>query len=242
MRYYSRVATWKDSPELIDPATVDDARATTPKATFAREWECDFDSAEGLVYVFDESFHVRECPEGIRFQKFVLGIDHGWSDPGVFLAGGIIGNGEDAELWILDEIYSTEKPNSEWNSLASSKFHGWRAWADPSRPDRINDLRKAGLDIRGADNSIEAGVARVADLLHIRESESGRRFARLYVHPRCRNTISEFTKYKRKPDPLSPGRFLDEIIDRDNHAMDSLRYLAVGEFGFVTSRNETPGT
>jgi phage terminase large subunit len=237
VRYYSRIFTWRDTPELVDPETVEDARETTPAATFAREWECDFDSAEGLVYSgFDETFHVREVPERIHFYKRGLGIDHGWSDPGVFLEYGISGHGADSALWITGEHYHTEKPNHEWDQLASSKYHGWQAWADPSRPDRINDLRRAGLAIRGADNSIDAGVARVADLLHIRSDEAGERWARLYVSPRCVNIIDEFAKYKRKPDPMVPGRFLDDIIDKDNHAMDALRYLAVGEFGRPENR------
>lgn len=237
MKYFSRVFTWRDVPELISPETIEDAKATTPAATFAREWECDFDSAEGLVYSgFDEKFHVREVPQGMRFQKRGLGIDHGWADPGVMLEYGIVGHGEGAELWITDEHHHHEKPNHEWDLLATERYHGWHAWADPSRPDRINDLRRAGLAIRGADNSIEAGVSRVAELLHIRTDEDGTQWCRLYISPRCVNTIREFLSYKRKPDPMNAGRFLEDIIDRDNHTMDALRYLTVGEFGRPANR------
>jgi hypothetical protein len=232
VKYYSRIFTWRDSPELISAGTVADAKALTPAATFAREWECDFDSAEGLVYSgFDEKFHVREVPTGLRIQKRGLGIDHGWADPGVFLEYGIAGHGDGSELWITDEHYHSEKPNHEWDQIVTERYHGWTAWADPSRPDRINDLRRAGLSIRGADNSIDAGLARVAELLHIRTDEAGEKWCRLYISPRCVNTIREMLSYKRKPDPMNAGRFLEDIIDRDNHTSDALRYLTIGEFG-----------
>ena len=59
--YHTVHATYRDCPETVDPETVTDAKANTPPEIFRREWECDFDSAEGLVYgLFDEAFHVRK--------------------------------------------------------------------------------------------------------------------------------------------------------------------------------------
>jgi phage terminase large subunit len=107
---------------------------------------------------------------------------------------------------------------------------------DPSRPDRINDYRRAGLNAVGADNSIPAGVARVAELLFRRKLEEGDDYARLYIHPRCVNTIREFKSYRRKRDPHNANAFLEDIEDRNNHALDSLRYMVIGEFGRSLSR------
>lgn len=242
---YSFHATWRDAPQNVSEQAAAAARVTMTPAAYKREWECDFDSNEGLVYgdVWVESFHVRPPPPLNSFNEFHVGMDHGWVDAGVLLLGGVRGHGEDAEMWVLEEHYSSETPNHVWDERAK-KWSFAKFWPDPSRPDRIHDLRSAGLNVGETDNEIEAGVARVADLLFTRTIEQmGPAFqtiktarARLYVAPQCVNTIREFGLYKRKPDRLDPDRFTEEILDRDNHAMDALRYMAIGRFGRMPNR------
>lgn len=234
-RYHSLHATWEDAPETVSEDAVRDAERTTPKAIFRREWLCDFDAAEGLVYPFDESVHVRIPDERIWFTSKVVGADWGWSDPGVFLDIGVTGHGKDSALWVLDEVYESEKPNGWWDSKAKAfaKAGQRKFYCDPSRPDRIADLRAAGCNPVGADNDIEHGVSRVAELLFVREDEAGNKRTRLFVHPRCVNTIREFNSYRRKRDPKQADAYLEAIEDRNNHAMDALRYAAVGLFGLA---------
>jgi phage terminase large subunit len=226
--YYGRHSTYRDAPETVSPLAVARARATTPPATFAREWEADADAGEGLVYPFDERFHVREPPKNLRFREFVVGQDHGWSDPGVQVRGGVQGHGEDAVLWLLDEHYDRETPNHVWDERAR-KWGDAVFWPDPSRPDRIHDLRMLGIHVGETDNDIFAGLSRVANLLFIRDEEDGTRWARLYVSPKCVNTIREFGLYRRKKNP--DGSFDEMPEDKNNHAMDAVRYMAVGRFG-----------
>lgn len=242
--HYSFRVKSSDCPEIVSPKFLADEKRTCPAAYYAREYEADFDSAEGLVYPFDEAFHVREPPPNIHFNRYVVGGDHGWNDPGVLLLGGIYGHGDDAGLWILEEHYASERPNNQWDAIVTEHYQGIRGWLDPSRPDRINDYRRAGLNAHGADNSIEAGVSRVADLLVKRYIEGlDEPYARLYVHPRCVNTIREFKSYRRKRDPSNVSGFLEDIEDKNNHAMDSLRYMAIGEFGRPANhRHEVRGS
>lgn len=260
-RYKSFFATYKDCPELVDAREVEDARRHTVASVFAREWECDFDSAEGLVYPFDESFHVREVPQGVHFAEYIIGCDHGWTDPGVLLLIGIYGHGNDSVAWVLDEIYVTEKPEDWWIQQAISweaavdssngqpGAHTLRARArnpvmacDRSRPDRIRGYINAGLNAVPADNRIDPGVARVANLLFRERVEAGEDRCRLFVRPCCVNTIAEFNSYKRKPDPKEPDRYTEDIIDRSNHAMDALRYACITKFGPLSyGRHEAPG-
>jgi hypothetical protein len=243
-RFYTVHATYKHAPQNVDQREVETARVTMPAATFDREYNCNFDAGEGLVYPFDEAFHVREPPSLDFFSEFICGVDHGWTDPGVLLLGGIVGNGQDAELWLLDEQYKSEAPNSHWDALAKA----WdiqagkkvQFWADRSRPDRIDAFRHQGLAIQAGDsdpNAIAAGISRVADLLFIRQVEEiGPKFlslvsrkARLYVSPGCTNTIREFGLYRRKKNP--DGTFSEDPQDKDNHTMDALRYMVLGRFG-----------
>lgn len=227
-RYRTVHATYRDNPEIVDIREVDDARRDTPKSTFEREWECNFDAGEGLVYPFDEQFHVREPPEHEAIREFIVGMDHGWVDAGVLLLIGIQGHGRDATAWVLDEHYESEVPNHVWDERAKAWNYA-KFWPDPSRPDRINDLKRVGVTAGDTDNDIDGGISRVADLLFVRIGESGDRWARLFVSPKCVNTIREFGLYRRKKNP--DGTFSEDPEDKNNHAMDALRYALVGRFG-----------
>jgi phage terminase large subunit len=53
----------------------------------------------------------------------------------------------------------------------------------------------------------------------------------MYVHPRCKNFLDEIGKYRRKRDPKNLDRILEDIEDRNNHAMDACRYCTYTRFG-----------
>jgi hypothetical protein len=93
-------------------------------------------------------------------------------------------------------------------------------WAEFAQV-RIDAFNKAGLRVEGAKNAIDEGVDAVADRLVLRldpnDKDGKRRFARLYVSPKCKETIGEFGKYRRRRDPKNPERVLDAIEDKDNH-------------------------
>jgi len=59
--------------------------------------------------------------------------------------------------------------------------------------------------------SIESGIAFM------------RSFDEIVVHPRCRETANEFRLYRYKVDRLS-GKILPDIVDANNHYLDSARY------------------
>lgn len=225
---YAFHATYEDAPETVSAQAVAKAKATTPAATFNREWRSDPDAGEGLVYPFDERIHVAEPPPLNSFREFHVGMDHGWVDAGFLGLAGIQGHGEDAVVWLLDEWYESECPNHVWNERAQAWNYA-KFWPDPSRPDRINDLRAMGLKVGETDNNLLGGIARVAELMFVRTTESGERYSRFYVSPKCKHTIREFGLYRRKK--LPDGTFDEMPEDKNNHSMDGVRYLVVGRFG-----------
>lgn len=248
-RFYGFRLRSADSPQ-VDQTWLSEVRsdlyAKGKGPTYEREYECNFDAAEGLVYpTFNQDFHVRPPPHEVPWSEILVGVDHGWNDPGVILVLGVLGNGRDAMVYVIEETYETAKDTTWWEERAAEVAWRYRYWpqrwfADPSRPDRIVDLRRAvtqahpelsdSFAIREGENSIEAGVDAVADRLAIRDSEMGKR-ARLYLAPGCANTIAEFGKYRRKRDPKNTETILDDIVDKDNHAMDALRYAIFTRFG-----------
>lgn len=244
--YHTVFATWRDAPEQVSPEVVEDARRTTPPAIFAREWECNFDAAEGLVYgdVYDERFHVRYPPDGIRFNEILIGGDAGWEDPGVLLVIGVQGSGADAVCWVVYEVYERHQTPDWWQERMRQLmewYPGAYLYHDPSRPDLIKLYQRAGARPRTFEKSIEAGIHAVANRLKI-QGTGDNRAARLYVSPDCVNTIWELGAYRRRSDPHDPDRYLEEVLDKDNHAMDAMRGAIIGRFGKAPNvRTEVPG-
>jgi hypothetical protein len=243
-------ATYRDAPETVSPKAVAKAKATTPKATFEREWEANPDAGEGLIYQeFDPDFHVRKAPDWSTFNEFLVGADFGDVDPAVLLLIGIQGHGNDATAWCLDEWYEPGTLNSVWDERAKV----WRNatfYPDPSRQDRVRDWRSFNLrveDIPPDVKPIAAGIGRVADMLFRRKQEYERggelrvhEWAHLYFDPKCKNVIREMGLYRRRKMP--DGSFSEDPVDKDNHALDALRYALASRFGRApNSRHVTSG-
>lgn len=244
LRYRSFRFRSDESPQ-VDQVWLAAMRQVTNPAVFAREYDCNFDSGEGLIYPFEEEFHVRTPPPYHAFRKFIVGVDHGQSDPGVMLLLGIQGHGNDAVVWVLKEWYETHVANSEWDRRAREWSFAEAFHCDPSRPDRIDDMRRnAGVNSIKADNNILGGIARVSDLMFKREvGLDGNPWARMFFSPEVPNTIREVNNYRRKRDPHNADQFLESPIGKDDHALDALRYACVGEFGRGEStRGEVDGS
>ena len=249
-RYVSMLTRSKDSPQVDHywlSQVLKDLKSEGRHSTYLREYECDFDAAEGLVYsMFETGLHVTEPDYGVPYDEIIVGVDHGWNDPGVFMIGGVIGNGRDAIVHWLEEVYEREKDTTWWCNKAAEVAWKYRRYqqhwyADPSRPDRIVDIRKAvraqhpelqsRFIVNPGENEIEAGVDAVADRMMPRELEDERRVARMYFSKACQEAVAEIGKYRRKRDPKNQERILDEIVDADNHAMDAIRYAVMTRFG-----------
>ncbi len=50
----------------------------------------------------------------------------------------------------------------------------------------------------------------------------------IVVHPRCRHLIDELALYSYRTHPKT-GEILSELEDRENHAVDALRYAVEGQ-------------
>lgn len=243
-RYRSFHATYRDCPDTVDAAEVEDARLNTPPAAFAREWECDFDSAEGLVFpMFSEDVHVRDPPPNVVWREIIVGVDHGWRDPGVFLKFGLAGSGRDTIAWAIDEVYESDREEDWWVDQAvlwnqSDPHATW--YADPSMPARIAALaRKAKCRMQALEpdeRKIEDGVGTVANLMALREREDGSRVTRLFISPKCKNFIRELGLYRHKRDPKSADKFTDTIEGRNDHCPDAARYALHGRLGKTLSQ------
>lgn len=88
-------------------------------------------------------------------------------------------------------------------------------YGDNARPESISHLKKKGLyrivGVEKGKGSVEDGI------------EFIRSFKKVYIHPRCTETLNEFREYSYKKDRLT-DEVLPIIVDKHNHYIDALRY------------------
>lgn len=232
---HSLHATYRDAPRQVSASYVESVRATMLPQVFDREWLASFDSGDRLVYPFEYDVHVRPFVKSTPITEWLVGVDFGWADAGVFLLCAVRGLGREATIHVVKEIYEHQRVESWWLERAKElkrEYQNAKWYADKSQPARIEALRRdAHVNIVPGDNNIYDGVDAVADRLVKRKRQDGSEMVRMFVDPSCVNTIREFNLYRRKADPKDKERATDEIEDRDNHAMDSLRYAVFTRFG-----------
>lgn len=196
------------------------ARRTMARHRFEMRYNGLFTQAAGLVYPDLASCIVDpyEPPDG----TLVGGMDFGWNDPFAAVAG---------TLYVAEDTGKTNGDPRDvlymWYERYRRRTHLWEhaqalpsgvTWyADPSRPDSIDDLRRADVIVRKADNDIIRGI----DAVNARLYDGRLKISRL-----CRAVIAEAELYGYPLEEDEPKG--DRPVDENNHALDALRYGVMG--------------
>lgn len=164
---------------------------------------------EGLAYprvIFEPTgSHIFEHP--------TYGLDFGFNDPTVCVCCEIVGN----KLYVQQEFYQrcmdvTDIKNSLWQCCKRNCM----IICDSAQPQIIRELHNAGFAVKPCmkgNGSVFDGVQLVNNYeIHCIGSQVG-------------NLAKEFKTYSYEQD--LDGNYLDVLQDKNNHAMDALRY-AVG--------------
>ena len=169
--------------------------------------------AEGLIYSnFEElDFDIEEIKKRKNI-KSAFGLDFGYTnDPTAFICSLV--DLDNMEIFIFDEHY--QKAMSNKMIVDMIKYKGYakeRIIGDSSEPKSIDDIKKQGIyRIKGArkgKDSILNGIQYIQDF-------------KIYVHPKCENTIIELSNYVWD---TKDGNAINKPIDDYNHLMDALRY------------------
>jgi terminase large subunit-like protein len=197
---------------------------------FNQEWLAQFTNPTQLVYgkfsrdvhIFGSGYEIEEMPDT---GTFCLTMDFGMTDPTAALFVNIDFQGN---WWIFDEVYQSDLHLDQLVYVLRDKMgdrHFTRIIGDGAARFELESLRKRRFRIsggkKGAD-SIFNGIKEVQSLLEIRE---GTGKPKLYIHASCKNTIREFDSYSWIRDAF--GELTNVPEDKNNHAMDAIRYLAL---------------
>ncbi len=144
------------------------------------------------------------------FEKFYNGVDWGFStDPFAFIRAAI----EDDNLFITEEIYSTNLLNKASIPLVKEIVKDERVICDSSEPKSIYEFQTSGIKATGARKgrgSIETGIKLLQS------------FNSIIIHPDCKNAQKEFFNYCFKTN--FDGEIIPVPEDKNNHLIDALRY------------------
>lgn len=212
--------TTYDNP-FIAKEEIDGARKQMTEDRFAQEYLAEFKKMEGLVYKdFNRDIHLfTDVTVRPDTAERITGVDFGWTNPTAVIP---IEKDRQGTYWVGREWYKTEQGQKQINeAVAFTRPHC--VYPDPAEPDRIEELRKAGLNIMEVSKDIEAGITSIQELF---------KQGRLKIHKDNVNLISELETYHypdRKPDHNAP----ELPVDEDNHALDALRYAIHSNAGMT---------
>jgi hypothetical protein len=212
--YYVRQWSSYHNP-AYPKAEYERARRTLSPQRFAMRYDGDFVKRAGLVYPDLDRCIVNPAEVLLPEGELIGGIDWGWNDPFAALAAVRYVDEDGAEkLYVWYERY---KRNTSLGQHAAALPPGVTWYADPSRPDSINELKRAGHRVLPARNDIIVGV----DAVNARVYSS-----RLLISDHCKAVIAEGDEYRYpEKDDETTG---ENPIDEFNHALDTLRYLVMG--------------
>lgn len=118
-------------------------------------------------------------------------------------------------LYIFREIYQVGLSNTQAiQMIKEENKHNDLIIGDSAEPKSLHEFRQHGLKVRGAKkgpDSVEYGIKFLQDLEEI-----------VIDDQRCPNTAREFLNYELEKD--AQGNFKAKFPDKDNHAIDSVRY------------------
>lgn len=173
-------------------------------------------AAEGRIYdFFDEQEYAREAPKG-PWMQWRVSVDYGTVNP---TSMGLWGLCDGVWYRVKEAYYNSraegrQKTDEEYAAMLRELVGGRkisRVIVDPSAASFIETLRRAGLRVKRADNSVGDGIRVTAELLRQRK---------IVLCPTCRDCLREMAEYRWEENGDRPHK-------ENDHAMDELRYFAM---------------
>ncbi|WPY01512.1 Phage terminase large subunit (plasmid) [Candidatus Trichorickettsia mobilis] len=168
------------------------------------------------VFVKDKHWFVEEF-EQPRNAHLHFGLDFGFSPEHPTAGIRCYIDDKANYLYITHEAVKTELSLEHMGQFLEERLPQLKQYciyADNAGQIQIDYLKRRGYWIepvkKGA-GSIEGGIEYIKS------------FSKVIIHPRCVETIKEFSLYSYKVDERS-GDIKQEIIDKNNHCIDSIRY------------------
>jgi phage terminase large subunit len=163
--------------------------------------------------VFNTWNTIERIPDGVKLLGY--GVDFGYNDPST-----VVGVYHDNDtLFFKELLYSrgltTQDLITKMEQLSVDKTDSF--WCDSSQPQTIEELKRSRFNVKPVNKkSILHGI----DLI---------KRHKVFITTDSTNTLQEFQSYKWKIN--KDGQMLDTPEDKDNHSIDSIRYVLESTIG-----------
>ena len=209
-----RETGWRDNPWLPKELQAEkDYLARVDKDAYDHVWGGQI-MKRSIAQVMHGKCILEDFVPGSDWSGPYFGADWGFaSDPATLLKIWI----HQKRLYVEHEFWGIgveiDELPKKFEQIPGAKEHVIRA--DSARPETISYIKRNGFPLIKATSkwpgSVEDGVAFL------------RAFEKIVIHPRCIHTDEESRTYRHKVDPLT-GDVMPEIIDKNNHCWDPIRY------------------
>jgi len=156
--------------------------------------------SEGVIYTHWANY------SGSISGHSVYGLDFGYNNPTSLVSV----TEKDKNIYAEEIIYQSHLTNQDLIALLKTHIpSGAIIYGDAAEPARIEEIRRAGFNIRPANKNVKEGI----DFIKSRK---------LHIHQASANMLKEIKSYKFKQ-----GTKNEEPIKLNDHSMDALRYGAI---------------
>jgi len=149
-----------------------------------------------------------------KYDQVVYGLDFGFNHPTALVQIGEL----DGELYLKELLYQTKLTNSDVINklllLIDNKND--YIYADTAEPNRIEEIRRAGFNVRPSDKSVKDGI----DFCKRKH---------LHISKDSVNLIKEVNGYKYKEN--KDGEAIEEPLKFQDDACDAFRYAIYNHWG-----------
>lgn len=199
-------STYKDNPFLTSETVKEIESYKDIDENFWRIYgEGERGHSEGIIYTKWELFS--ETPKG----QTVYGLDFGFNNPTALVKI----TEHDKNLYLQEELYQSGLTNNDLIGILKQKVKPHDPiFADAAEPQRIEEIRRAGLSVKPADKAVKDGI----DFVKSR---------RLFIHRESANLQKEIKSYKYLTYKANKNTS-EEPMKLNDHTMDAMRYAAMG--------------
>lgn len=158
--------------------------------------------SEGVIYTHWNS------TTSFESDRVAFGLDFGYNNPSALIRVGE----KDQNLYWKEEIYQSGLTTNDLIPMIKQivKPHE-PVYCDSAEPDRIEDLKRAGIKAHSANKNVKDGI----DFIKSRK---------LFIHSTSANTLKEIKSYKYA---TKQAGITEVPLKLNDHAMDAGRYASI---------------
>ena len=149
--------------------------------------------------------HFKQFMDEPKVDNWAWGLDFGYTHPSALVKCLFIDN----KVYVYEKLYLTSLTSGDLaKKIREIVEDNKPIYCDTARPEIIEDLKRIGLNVKGADKDVVAGINTI-------------RSKEIYIHNESINLWKEYKKYNYK---MKGELITEDIVKEDDDLIDAMRY------------------